>query len=350
MGAFASAWLAAALSAALATESAAGGCTRTAATSISGAPYALRGLDATALCAVHDPSLALENGTLYVFSSDTGRPPFPPFLAVRRSADGGATWSTHGAVFPALPGWVRRAVPAVGGLWAPDVSFLRGRWHLYYAASSFGSDDSAIGLATSPSLGAPAWEDRGQVLASSAAAPFNAIDPSLFVDAGGQPWLAFGSFWDGLHAVRIDAATGLVDAANSTVAHLAQRAPPDALEGAFLVARPDATYLFASWDFCCRGAASTYSVRVGRSLAGVGGPFIDAAGAPMLAGGGTPLLGGGHGWAAGGGQGFLRGVAGTNASVMVLHAYDAQSGDPFLQLVGVAWGADGWPRVEPDWR
>ena len=31
-------------------------------------------------------------------------------------------------------------------------------------------------------------------------------------------------------------------------------APPDALEGAFLAARPDGFYLFASWDFCCRGA------------------------------------------------------------------------------------------------
>lgn len=325
----------------------AAGCTRTAGASISGAPYRLRALDATALCAVHDPSLVAENGTLYVFSTDAGQPPSPPYLTLRRSLDGGASWSTASAVFPTLPAWVRRAVPAVGGLWAPDASFLGGRWLLYYAASSFGSDASAIGLATAASLGgAPAWEDRGPVLTSSRAAPFNAIDPTLAVDAATQqPWLLFGSFWGGIYMVRVDAATGLVDAANSTRVHLAQRPPPDALEGAFLAPRPDAHYLFVSWDFCCRGVESNYSVRVGRSTAGVEGPYVDRGGVPLLQGGGTHLIGGGHGWAAAGGPGFLRETLGGRVSTMVLHAYDGVSGDPFLQLVQVVWGEDGWPSV-----
>jgi arabinan endo-1,5-alpha-L-arabinosidase len=298
------------------------------------------------LCAVHDPSLVSENDVLYVFSTDAGRPPSPPYLAIRRSLDGGSTWSTHGAVFTTLPAWVPQRVPTVGGLWAPDASYLNDRWFLYYAASSFGSDVSAIGLATSPSLAAPTWEDRGAVLTSSAADPYNAIDPSLAVDPGTkQPWLVFGSFWGGIYIVRIDASTGLVDAGNNTVVHLAQRAPPDALEGAFLAARPDGFYLFASWDFCCRGAASNYSVRVGRSARSIEGPYVDKNGLPMLRGGGTHLVGGGHGWAAGGGPGFLRDTLDSSFSTMVLHGYDGLSGDPFLQLVTVSWGADGWPAV-----
>lgn len=226
-------------------------------------------------------------------------------------------------------------------------------WCLYYAVSSFGSPVSVIGLATTPSLAAPVWTDRGLVLRSGAGDGYNAIDPTLVEDSAAAKaaatapsyWLVFGSFWTGIKAVRIDASTGKVDASNASVVALAQRAAPDALEGAFLVARPDAHYLFVSWDFCCRGAASNYSVHVGRSTAGVQGPFVDRDGVAMLDGGGSLLVGGGFGWAAGGGPGLLRGSAQLRVSTMVLHAYDGESGDPFMQLVDVEWGPDGWPAV-----
>ena len=68
-------------------------CRRSTATSISGAPYALVALDATALCAVHDPSIVEEAGVLYVFGTDAGAPPAPPMLRVRRSADNGSSWT-----------------------------------------------------------------------------------------------------------------------------------------------------------------------------------------------------------------------------------------------------------------
>ena len=325
-------------------------CHRSAMRSISGAPYALTAADATALCAVHDPSLVEEAGVLYVLGTDAGSPPSPPLLRLRSSADGGRTWSTRGAVFSALPRWVAEAVPLATAVWAPDASSLLPRvdgWAVYYAVSSFASSVSAIGLVTTPSLAAPTWTDRGLVLASGAASPYNAIDPALVADVDGALWLVFGSFWSGIHAVRIDAATGLVDARNSSAVPLARRAAPDALEGAFLVVRPDAHYLFLSWDYCCRGVHSNYSVHVGRSLTGIQGPYIDRAGLALLDGGGSLLIGGGNGWAAGGGPGFLRSStrAGSNLSTMVLHAYDGESGDPFLQLVDVEWGVDGWPRV-----
>ena len=288
---------------------------------------------------MHDPSLVEEAGTLYLFSTDAGAPPAPPYLRLRASYDNGTTWVTRGAIFPAIPAWARARVPAATNLWAPDATWspTRGLWHVYYAVSSFGSPDSAIGLATTPSLAAPQWRDEGLVLASSAASGFNAIDPAYLHSAG---WLVLGSFWSGVYAVRIDPATGKVSSANATLVHLAQRAPPDALEGAFLVERPDALYLFLSWDFCCRGAASNYSVRVGRAAGGVEGGFVDREGVSLLRGGGSPLVGGGHGWAAGGGQSFLLGT-----DRMVLHAYDAVSGDPYVQLVVVDWGADGWPAL-----
>ena len=77
----------------------------------------------------------------------------------------------------------------------------------------------------------------------------------------------------------------------------------------------------------------------------IDGPYVDRAGAPMLDGGGSLFVGGGHGWAAGGGPGFLRTAAGVDDTRMVLHAYDGQTGAPYLQLVDVAWQADGWPAA-----
>ena len=306
---------------------------------------------------MHDPAIARDaaaGGALFLFSTDAGGLPQPPLLHVRRSDDNGTTWAAAGAVFDAMPAWARAAVPKATTIWAPDVSLSDdgSEFRLYFAVSSFGSDDSAIGLAVTPSLAAPAWSDRGLVLASGDSDDYNAIDPNLFsgTDASGarESWLLFGSFWSGIHMARVDPATGLLaPGARAAAVHLAQRAAPDALEGAFMVQRGAFHYLFASFDFCCRGVASNYSVHVGRSAAGAQGPFVDRAGVAMLQGGGTRLVGGGFGWAAAGGQSLLRDSVGAsaNSSIMVLHAYDGASGDPFVNLVTIAWSADGWPEL-----
>ena len=316
--------------------------------SITGAPYALTG----ALCPVHDPCLARDaDGSLHVFSTDIGASPATGYIAHRCSADG-AAFALCGAVFAALPRWLLARLPGLAGLWAPDVSFDRasGRWLLYYAASAFGSQDSVIGLAATDSLSRPAWRDLGPVLASRAGDAYNAIDPSrsFFGD------LAFGSFWGGLYAVPLAANGSAAPPPPPPPRHLAQRASPDALEAASLlhVARADGAaepWLLASFDLCCRGAASTYNVRAGRAGNASGGAFLDAAGVALLAGGGTRLLGGGHGYAAAGGQSPLRTADAAPPPAaqllpLALHAYDAVRGDPWLQIVQLDFSG-AWVRV-----
>lgn len=301
---------------------------------ISGNTYSLIGLDPTALCPVHDPSIAQENATsFFVFSTD--RSPNPPHLQIRVSHDGGITWAYRGGVFNTLPSWAEIAVPGVTGIWAPDAIFVNTEWRIYYALSTFGSQRSAIGLVTSTSLTNPIWIDKGLVLQSSGSDTFNAIDPSLVIDENDLQWLVFGSFWGGLYASRINSTTGML-LFSSPPQHLAQRPAPDALEGGFALRHLNETYLFASYDKCCQGNKSTYNVRFGRAK-NITSPFTDMKDIPLLSGGGSKIISGAFGYAAAGGQSLLRNEANDNTTRMILHAYDGVSGQPWMQIINFSW-------------
>jgi len=77
--------------------------------------------------------------------------------------------------------------------WAPDVHRVGDLYHLYYSVGSFGSQNSAVGLATSATIEPGSWTDRGGVgVGSTAAKPHNAIDANL-LRVGGSYLLSFGS-------------------------------------------------------------------------------------------------------------------------------------------------------------
>jgi arabinan endo-1,5-alpha-L-arabinosidase len=290
----------------------------------------------------HDPAIAQEGGRFYVFA--TGSASEAAQLPVRCSDDL-RLWRRCGAVFAEMPEWVRRLSPQTTELWAPDVSYFAGAFHLYYAFSVFGKNASGIGLATNATLDPASpkyrWVDRGPVLRSDATDDFNAIDPSVVV-AGGQPWLAFGSFWSGIRMRRLEAKTGMLSVADATMYSLAARdVEGDAIEAPFVLEHEGWFYLFVSWDLCCKGAKSTYQERVGRSRS-VTGPYVDREGKPMLRGGGTQVLHANAAWVGPGGASLLHTKSG---DVMVFHAYGAGDGAASLQVASVVW-RDGWPVVK----
>ncbi|HMG55982.1 MAG TPA: arabinan endo-1,5-alpha-L-arabinosidase, partial [Kofleriaceae bacterium] len=231
---------------------------------------------------VHDPSIVKHNGTYFVTATGNN-------LVIKTSTDRTA-WHDAKVVWPNGAPWTLGYTAGSATLWAPDISFHNNQFYLYYSASTFGSQHSGIFLATSPSAAAGSWTDHGLVIESSSAVNYNAIDPNLIVDAQNQWWLVFGSFWTGIKLVRLDPTTGKRSTSDTTVRSLAQRfVNSGSIEAPVLFRHAGMYYLFVSFDFCCRGAQSTYRIMVGRS-ASITGPYLDRSGIAMTAGGGTEIL------------------------------------------------------------
>src|SRR4026209_1131676 len=143
---------------------------------------------------VHDPAVIKEGNTYYLFS--TGGRSGEGIIAIRTSTDL-RTWKSSGYVLSTLPDWAMREIPQARNAWAPDISRFNGKFHLYYSVSSFGSRNSAIGLATTATLDPSSpdyrWTDEGMVLRSyQDKDDLNAIDPNLVLD-GDRAWLVWGS-------------------------------------------------------------------------------------------------------------------------------------------------------------
>lgn len=286
---------------------------------------------------VHDPSSVVsERGNAWFFATGQG-------VAIARQD--GKEWKFEGTAFPRgkLPAWHKEAASEnQGHLWAPDVIKLENRWCVYYSVSAFGKNTSAIGMTSRYELGPGTekdpWEDQGMVISSKRGDKFNAIDPAVIQD-GPKLWMSFGSFWDGIMLIELDPATGLRKDADEKPISLA-KAPE--IEAPFIHKQGDWFYLFVNWGKCCRGANSTYEIRIGRSKK-IAGPYKDKDGVLMVDGGGTLLLGS-EGRYIGPGHAsiFEKG----KRQWMVHHYYDKNDrGRSKLRLVPLEW-EDQWPVVK----
>jgi len=298
------------------------------------APFVIR--NAT----VHDPSTIVKcKDEFWVFYTGRGVPCW-------HSKDL-AQWERGPAVFTNAPGWVAENVPAGRSLdyWAPDIALVDGRYLLYYSASTYGKNTSVIGLAANATLdpGDPAyhWSDEGMVIKSGPGDNYNTIDPAIFQESNGSLWLSFGSFWSGIQLVQLDRDSGKRIAPDSPLFPLAHS---DSIEASYIYQREGYYYLFVDWGICCRGANSTYNIRLGRSRK-VTGPYVDKEGVNLLNGGGSlflgatgPLIGPGH-------AGILV-DNGTNWFSCHFEADSARRQGSALAVIPLRWNADGWP--EPD--
>lgn len=334
------------------------------------------------LIGIHDPVMAKDGDTYYVFGTGRGVTVF--------SSQDRENWEREPSVFDGPPDWIREVIPGFGrrgSLWAPDIYHHEETYYLYYSASQFGRNNSVIGVATNATLDSDSpdyrWVDRGMVVNSVAGRDmWNAIDAHVTHDAQGAPWMSFGSHWGGLKLVRLrDDLLGVEqdpakrqwrtiaarhrywklderdagDSANpeldydelyaEPVTELNRRSESGAIEAPFIFRKNGYYYLFASWDRCCRGADSTYKVVVGRSEE-IAGPYLDRADQDLAWGGGTLVVANfneSERWAAGGHNSVY---TFDGKDYLVFHAYEATGrGASRLLIKEIDWDDQGWPTV-----
>ncbi|WP_439694815.1 arabinan endo-1,5-alpha-L-arabinosidase [Mucilaginibacter sp. AW1-7] len=311
---------------------------------------------------VHDPSIKKFGDYYYCYSTDVGFGiDVRSGLQIRRSKDL-VQWEYVGWVFSSLPAQGSAYITGKGGtpfnsLWAPYVMKVGSEYRLYYSLSSAVARLSVIGMATATSPEGP-WTEKGVVVTSAndASIQTNAIDPTVVTTTAGEQYMYYGSAWDGIYILKLDASTGLAASPGDKGKRIANRGFTGGkyngnIEGAEVIYNPDLKkyFLFISYDWL----QTKYNVRVGRGDSPTG-PFYDYNGqdintnvdhGPMIL---APYQFNGHGgWQGtghcavfddGSGQYFMahQGRPGVNSYFMDLHVRK------------ISWTPDGWPVVSPE--
>jgi len=300
---------------------------------------------------VHDPVMIMQDGKYYVFCTGNGITVF--------SSEDMLNWNREKPVFEKAPEWVLQQLPGFrNSMWAPDISFYKGKYYLFYSVSAFGRNTSAIGLAVNNTLDSSdegfMWKDLGCIVRSIPGRDnWNAIDPTLIVDDNGTPWLNFGSFWGGIKLVKLEEDLSGISTDTEEWHTLARRfrdpftddrsAGSAQIEAPFIFKKGNYFYLFVSWDKCCSGVNSTYKVAIGRSES-VSGPYLDKDSTDMAKGGGTIIVQGDENFP---GVGHQAVVAFNSTDYLLYHGYDAKdNGRSKLIIKILYWDDEGWPYVK----
>ncbi|MEZ4907511.1 MAG: arabinan endo-1,5-alpha-L-arabinosidase [Saprospiraceae bacterium] len=311
---------------------------------------------------VHDPSIILDDGTYYCYSTDAAYGiDIRLGLQVRKSKDL-IKWEFLGWVFNQLPSKGSAFIQSKGGtpnqgLWAPYVIKVGDEFRLYYSLASNLGRLSVIGLATSSSPIGP-WVEKGIVVYSlnNADVGTNAIDPTILIDQSGRHWMYYGSSWDGIYILELNPDTGLALNSGDKGVRIAHRGFTGNtingnIEGADIRYNPenDYYYLFIAYDWL----ETKYNVRVGRSK-DPQGPFTDYNGTdmnlysyniPMIL---APYKFNGHsGW-----QGVSHPTIFNDSEGNFYIANQGRPGvDHYLMVLHVRkifWTDDGWPITSPE--
>lgn len=280
----------------------------------------------------HDPTIVRESGSTW-WSASTGQG-----IGMKFSTNNGKTWTDGLPIFAQPLSWWKNYAPnmTTNDVWAPDLEYYRGRYYCFYSVSEFGKNNSAIGLVSCSKISKGDWRDDGVVISSKAGKDsFNAIDPNLVVDANGKPWLVYGSWFDGIHIVRLNQSTMKPAGSPTKIAYKS-----GGIEGPCIMYNNGYYYLFTSIGKCCNGVNSTYKIMYGRSTS-ITGPYVDKNGKSLTSGGGTILDSGNSRWIGPGGQDVYR-----NSSmgyVIARHAYDASNNGTPTLLISDLYFKNGWP-------
>lgn len=224
-----------------------------------------------------------------------------------------------------------------GGLWAPDVNYINGKYVLYYSMSVWGGElTCGIGVAVADNPAGP-FTDKGKLFRSNEIGVQNSIDP-CFVEDNGKKYLMWGSF-RGIYMTELsEDGLSLKEGAEK------QQVAGTYFEGVYIHKKDNYYYMFASIGSCCDGINSTYQLVVGRS-SDLRGPYVNKSGTPMLSNGYTLVINKNGSFVGNGhcsqivqdknGNDWLlyHGIRTSNASGRV------------LMLDQIRWDEQGWPYI-----
>jgi arabinan endo-1,5-alpha-L-arabinosidase len=287
---------------------------------------------------VHDPVMIKEKDTYYIFH--TGKN-----ISIKTSKDR-ITWKNAGKVFKDSLAWWKTDIPKHDGhIWAPDIHYRNGKYHLYYSVSAWMNFNSSVGYATNVTLNPASpdykWVDEGMIISyKNGGEGVNVIDPNVFVDDDGRVWLFYGSYKAGLRVVELDAKTGKLKSPTPKITTIT----PSMGEGVFVIKSKGYYYIFASEGRCCAGNESTYHVVMGRSKT-VDGEYLNKEGESWLKNKYTMFLEGNYEEPGRGHNGFF---TEKDTTYMVYHAYTRSAeGKSLLNIKPMYIDKDGWPTLEP---
>ncbi|KAE8381880.1 glycosyl hydrolase [Aspergillus bertholletiae] len=235
-------------------------------------------------CWAHDPGLwQRDDGKYFLFSTGNG-------IHISSADALQGPWTEVGY---ALPDGSSIDHDGNTNLWAPDVHSQDGKYYMYYAVSTLGSQNSVIGVASSTTMEPGSWTDHGTTgLSSDGSQGYNTIDAN-WLQVGDQQVLSFGSYWQGLFQVDL---AGPLKIGSTAPTHLAYNATGNhAIEASFIFHYNDFYYLFFSsgkangYDANFPAQGEEYRINVCRSSTAQGG-FVDQNGVSCLESGGTTVL------------------------------------------------------------
>jgi beta-xylosidase len=177
-----------------------------------------------------DPNVVVFDNTFYIFPTTDG---FANWAATSFSVFSSTNlvqWSNRGVIL----NLAKDLTWATSYGWAPSIARVGGTYYFYFSA------DSQLGVATSSSLTGPFKDALGKPLATTRQYGPQSIDPYVFIDDDGTPYLYFGSGAGGLRLAKLNA--NMISFAG-TPANISPSGASGTLEGSVMFKRKGTYYL-----------------------------------------------------------------------------------------------------------
>jgi arabinan endo-1,5-alpha-L-arabinosidase len=225
-----------------------------------------------------------------------------------------------------------------GGIWAPDINYIDGKYVMYYSMSVWGGEwTCGIGVAVADQPEGP-FKDYGKMFRSNEIGVQNSIDP-FYIEDNGKKYIFWGSF-RGIYAIEL-AANGLSVKKGAIKKQIAGTA----FEGTYIYKKDKYYYLFASVGTCCEGINSTYKLVVGRSKS-LFGPYLDKNGKAMMENGYSVVINSNSRFV---GNGHNSEIVQDDKGNDWIFYHSVDKSNPngrVLMLDQVKWDNENWPFLE----